>query len=75
MALSKREFDHLRDRVSQLENKLRALELRTQNIEKRITPQELYRVIKGEEKAKEIEKSMGQVQLPGQVQEPSDQPA
>lgn len=79
MALSKRDFDLLRDRVSRLESKLSALEFRTQNIEKRIDPKELYRVVKNEVKAREIEKAIEQGHIQnlshGQVPEQSDQPA
>jgi len=83
--LSKRDFDVLRDRVSKLESKLSALEFRTQNIEKRIDPKELYRVVRNEVKAREIEKAMeqGHAQNQGLEQEhaqnqgleQSDQPA
>jgi hypothetical protein len=75
MTLSKRDFDVLRDRVSKLESKLGALEFRTQNIEKRIAPQEIYRVVKSEEKAREIEKAIEQGQHQGQEHGQSDQPA
>jgi hypothetical protein len=59
MALSKREFEVLRDRVAQLESKLHSLEEKVKVHEKRLAPQEIYRIVKSEEKAKDIEKQMG----------------
>jgi hypothetical protein len=59
VALSKREFEVLRDKVTMLENKMRILEEKVKTHEKRLAPQEIYRIVKTEEKAKDIEKQMG----------------
>ncbi len=64
MAMSKRDFDLLRDRVSQLESKVRSLEERVKGQDKKLDAKELYRIIKTEEKAREIEKSMGVTERP-----------
>jgi len=64
MAISKREFDALRDRVSQMDSKIRSIEEKLKVQEKKLEAKELYRVIKTEEKAKEIEKSMGVTERP-----------
>jgi hypothetical protein len=62
--MSKRDFDLLRDRVSQLESKVRSLEERVKGQDKKLEAKELYRIIKTEEKAREIEKSMGVTERP-----------
>ncbi|MDQ7823737.1 MAG: hypothetical protein RDV48_13145 [Candidatus Eremiobacteraeota bacterium] len=64
MAISKRDFDLLRDRVSQLESKLYALDNRLKVQEKKLDPKELHRIIKTEEKAQAIESQMGATERP-----------
>ena len=64
MAINRREFEVLRDRVTKLENKLAALESRLKVQENKMSPKELYRLVKTEEKAREIEGQMGMTERP-----------
>jgi hypothetical protein len=64
MAINKREFEALRDRVARLENKLASMESAMKLHDHRLTAKELYRVVKTEEKSKEIEEQMGLTERP-----------
>jgi hypothetical protein len=64
MTISKREFENLSNRVSRLESQLRVLDDRLKIQEKKMNPQELYRILKTEEKSREIEKQMGVTEKP-----------
>lgn len=64
MAVNKREFDALSVRVAKLESKLAAMESTMKLHEHKLSPKELYRIVKTEEKSKEIEEQMGLTERP-----------
>ncbi|RQW79702.1 MAG: hypothetical protein EHM79_20505 [Geobacter sp.] len=64
MSINRREFEVLRDRVAKLEGKIAALEAKIKIQDNRLSPKELYRLVKTEEKSKEIEGQMGMTERP-----------
>ena len=51
MDITRRDWQILLDRVSKLETKIRGIEARIDAVDKRTRPEEMYRVVKQEEKA------------------------